>query len=81
MKKILRFLSVSFLFILVLVAVVSTNKVEAKTVSDDFEDVSFSAIPMLTDSKKFKCSITWLTEQNIISYPVFVLQSSEALSV
>ena len=77
MKKILRFLSVSFLFILVLVAVISTNKVEAKTVSDDFEDVSFSAVPMLTDSKKFKCSITWVTEQKIKYLDVIVILAND----
>lgn len=77
MKKILRILTYILLFSFFIFAMITTNKVEAKKVSDDFEDVSFSAVPMITDSKKFICTITWTTQQKIKYLDVKVILANE----
>lgn len=63
MKKIIRFLTLICVFVSMLS--ISGSKVEAKTYVDDFDNLYFEATPMITDSKKFNCVITWNTTEKI----------------
>lgn len=62
MKKILRLLS----FIVILVLLCSTQVISASSViTDDFMDIEFTTTPLLTQSNKSKCTITWKTSEQI----------------
>lgn len=62
MKKILRFLTCMIILVLLCnshIIKASNNK------NDDFMDIEFTSTPLLTQSNKSKCTITWKTNEQI----------------
>lgn len=75
MKKILRVL-IALLITVICLSVNNSYKVNAKEYCDDFYDLYFEATPKITDSQKFICKITWVTDQKIKYLDVLVTLSN-----
>lgn len=62
MKKILR----SMILVLCFILLLSNNQVFGQSIEvDEFYDIDFSTQPLLTQSDKTKCIITWTTDKEI----------------
>lgn len=76
MRKLLRFIISLNLVIICILVFSNSRSFDAKQISDDFDELYFEATPKITDSKKFICKVTWMTEQKIKYLDVRVILSN-----